>query len=342
MNRRILVLAGGGGLLVVALLAATLFGTAELSLGKALAIIGSAIGLPIDRNWELWEQTVILDVRLPRALVGFFVGAGLACCGAAMQALFRNPLAEPGVIGVSSGAAVGGVCAIFLGWASLSPWLLPLLAFVGALVTTWTIYVVASRRGHVEVGVLLLAGVALAALNSSLVSFLLSLSLADWRISTSILQWTLGGLDSVGWEHLKVMLPISLAGLAVIVAHAREMDLLLMGEVHAYSVGVDVAQVRRRLIIATSAVAGAAVAVAGPIGFVGLVIPHILRLLLGPAHRVLLPASLIVGGAFLVVADLVARTVIRPEEIRLGVITALVGAPFFLFLLVRGRKELVV
>lgn len=342
MNRRVLVLAGAVVLLVSALLAATLLGTAELSLGKALSIIAFRIGFPLKRSWELWEQTVILDVRLPRVLVGFFVGAGLACCGAAMQALFRNPLAEPGVIGVSSGAAVGGVCAIFLGWASLSPWLLPLLAFAGALVTTWTIYVVASRRGHVEVGVLLLAGVALAALNSSLVSFLLSLSLADWRISTSILQWTLGGLDSVGWEHLKVMLPISLAGLAVIVAHAREMDLLLMGEVHAYSVGVDVAQVRRRLIIATSAVAGAAVAVAGPIGFVGLVIPHILRLMLGPAHRVLLPASLIVGGAFLVLADLIARTVIRPEEIRLGVITALVGAPFFLFLLIRGRKELAV
>lgn len=340
MSRRALIFGGGAVLVLVALIAATLFGTAELSLGKALAIIGSAIGLPIERTWQAWEQTVVLDVRLPRALLGLFVGAGLSCCGAAMQALFRNPLAEPGVIGVSSGAAVGGVCAIFLGWASLSPWLLPLLAFAGALATTWTIYVVASRRGHVDVGVLLLAGVALAALNGSLVSFLLSLSLADWRISTSILQWTLGGLDSAGWEQLKVLLPISLAGLAVIVAHAREMDLLLMGEVHAYSVGVDVSQVRRRLIIATSAVAGAAVAVAGPIGFVGLVIPHILRLLVGPAHRVLLPASLLIGGAFLVFADLIARTLIRPEEIRLGVITALVGAPFFLFLLIRGRREL--
>lgn len=340
MSRRTLCLIAGGLLGVAALTAAALFGTAEVSLARALAIVGSALGLPIERSWQLWEQTVVLDVRLPRALVGFFAGAGLACCGAAMQALFRNPLAEPGVIGVSSGAAVGGVCAIFLGWASLSPWLLPLLAFGGALITTSTIYTIASRRGHVDVGVLLLAGVALASMNGALVSFLLSLSLADWRISTSILQWTLGGLDAVGWPQLKVMLPISLAGLAVIVAHAREMDLLLMGEVHAYSVGVDVSAVRRRLIVATSAVAGAAVAVAGPIGFVGLVIPHILRILIGPAHRVLLPGCLLVGGAFLVFADLLARTLIRPEEIRLGVITALTGAPFFLYLLVRGRKEL--
>lgn len=340
MSRQLTVILACVILVVAVSLWATLFGPAEIPFSDVARMIAEAAGLPITADWPAWQQTVVVDVRLPRTIVGLLVGGGLAVCGAAMQGFFRNPLAEPGVIGVASGAALGGVIALFWGLSGLSVWVLPVLAFAGGLVTTLAVYAIATRRGHVEVGTLLLAGVAFAALNVSLSTFVISTSLGDWQVAAEILRWTMGGLDGRTWDHVKIAAPVTMAGIAAVMLYARDLDLLALGETHAWSAGVDVPRVRRMLIFVTAAVTGASVAVAGPIGFVGLVVPHILRLILGPGHRWLVLASAIGGGAFLVAADIAARSINPPEEIQLGVVTALAGGPFFLFLLIRYRRRM--
>ncbi len=338
------------GLLVAAVVFATTHGVAEIPLSQILGIFGHKIGLPIEVDWEPWQAMVVWEVRLPRVFTGALVGAGLAISGVAMQGLFRNPLASPGVLGVSSGATVGAVLAIYLGLASQASfsvlglavhggWIVPVMAVLGAGTTAGIVYAIATRRGRVPVGTLLLAGIALSSLNGALTSLILSLALSNYQIGTQIVHWTLGGLDGRTWDHVWMVGPAVLIGVVWIAAYARDLDALLLGETEAASVGVEVASVRRHMIAATSLVTGAAVAVSGTIAFIGLVIPHIMRALLGPGHRWLLPASMLAGAGFLVFADLFARTIIPPEEIRLGVITAAVGAPFFLFLLLRQRKE---
>lgn len=326
------------GLLAAGAVALTL-GATRVPLYHAAGILARAVGLPVEPSWPPWEGTILLHVRLPRILVGMCVGGGLALCGGALQGLFRNPLADPAILGVSSGASLGAVIALYLGLALHTVWALPLLACLGAGVAAFVVHAIASRRGQTPVGTLLLAGVAMSSLMTALTSFVLSLALANFNIGSQIVLWILGGLDGRTWDHVTLVAPATLIGAVLILAYARDLDALLLGELHAASVGVDVARVRRMLIITTSLVTGAGVAVSGAIGFVGLVIPHILRLLIGPHHRWLLPLSMLVGAAFLVLTDCVARTLIAPEEIRLGVLTAAIGAPFFLFLLLKHRRE---
>lgn len=337
--RGILLLVGGLGLLGITGGLGLTYGAADIPLRHLGGILAQACGLPITPTWPPWEATILLQVRLPRVIVGMCVGGGLALCGGALQGLFRNPLADPGVLGVSSGAACGAVLAIYLGLTTYTVWSLPLLACGGAGSTAMLIYMIATRRGHTPVGTLLLAGVALGSLTTALTSFILSLALANYDIGRQIVTWLLGGLDGRTWEHVKLVLPGTLLGAAFILGYARDLDALLLGELHAVSIGVDVARMRQRLIVATALVTGVGVAVSGVIGFVGLIIPHILRHLLGPHHQRLLPLSMLAGAAFLVAADCLARTLIAPEEIRLGVITAVIGAPFFLFLLLKQRQE---
>ena len=322
-----------------ALSAALLVGPAHISLGEVVAAVGRRL---VGRVGPVpWQDTVVVSVRLPRALVGFLVGAGLGVTGAALQGLFRNPLAEPGVLGISSGASLGAVVAIVLHLASRTVWSLPACAFLGAAGDALLVFAVAARRGRGRLftGTLLLVGVAVAALNISLTTFVLSLALSSYDAGRQVQYWLLGGLEGRTWDHLLLGGPAVLVGAAVIAAHARDLDALLLGETAAQSVGVDVPRVRLRLVLATSLVVGAAVAVAGPIGFVGLLVPHIVRLAVGPTHRALVPLSFFAGGAFLVIADVVARTVIAPAQIPVGVVTAVVGAPVFLALLVRKRVE---
>ena len=338
-RQRILACALAGLGLVAAVLAGTTYGAVSIPWRHLVGILAHAAGLPVTPDWPAWEATVLLHVRLPRVLVGLCVGGGLALCGAALQALFRNPLADPGVLGVSSGAALGAVIALYLGLAAHSVWPLPTLACGSAGLTAFVVYGIATRRGQTPIGTLLLAGVAVGSLNAALTSFVLSLSLANYDIGRQLILWLLGGLDGRTWEHVKLVAPVTLVAAGVIIAYARDLDVLLLGDVHAASVGVDVARVRRVLIIATALVTGVGVAVSGVIGFVGLIIPHILRRLIGPHHQWLLPLAVVVGAAFLVFADCLARALIAPEELRLGVLTALIGAPFFLFLLLRHRRE---
>lgn len=314
-------------------------GATSISLQHAAGILAHALGLPLEPVWPAWEGTILLHVRLPRILVGMCVGGGLALCGGALQGLFRNPLADPAILGVSSGASLGAVIALYLGLAVYTVWALPLLACLGAGLTAFAVHAMASRRGQTPIGTLLLAGVAMSSLMTALTSFVLSLALANYQIGSQIVLWILGGLDGRTWDHVKLVAPATCIGAVMILAYARDLDVLLLGELHATSVGVDVLRVRRVLILTTSLVTGVGVAVSGAIGFVGLMIPHLLRLLIGPHHRYLLPLSMLVGAAFLVMADCLARTLIAPEEIRLGVITASIGAPFFLFLLLQHRRE---
>lgn len=326
-------------LVVAAAVAGIQFGSISIPLGHVVGIFARAFGADVKEVWRPWEATVVLDVRLPRIVVAAAVGAGLAVCGAALQGLFRNPLADPGVLGVSPGASLGAVLALHVGAAMRSVWALPVCAFIGATVSVFVVYGIATRRGRATVGALLLAGIAVGTLNAALTSFVISVALANYQIGRQMIFWLMGGLDGRTWDHARIVVPGTLLGAAVIVAHARDLDALLLGETHAASVGVDVPRVRRTLLFATALVTGLAVAVSGAISFVGLIIPHILRLLLGPRHTLLLPLSLVVGAGFLMAADVLARTLIAPEEVRLGIITAAIGAPFFLYLLTRRNGE---
>jgi len=310
-----------------------------ISIEHMVGIVAEALSFDVERTWRPWEATVLLDVRLPRVLVAALVGGSLALCGAALQGLFKNPLADSSVLGVSAGASLGAVLALYLGLAAQTVWALPLLAFVGAALTAFAVYAIASRRGHTPVGTLLLSGVALGGFNAAMTSFVLSIALANYDIGRQIIGWLMGGLDGRTWDHVKLALPAMLLGTVVILTHARDLDALLLGETHAGAVGVNIVRVRRSIILCTSLLTGAAVAVSGAIGFVGLVVPHVLRLVIGPGHRWLLPTSIVTGAAFLVLTDMAARTLIRPEEIRLGVLTSAIGAPFFIFLLLKSRKE---
>ncbi|KAF0093331.1 MAG: iron complex transport system permease protein [Puniceicoccaceae bacterium 5H] len=320
-----------------------------------LCLLAAALGLmlgPTDLSWSqighaLLHQadgptnTIIWNLRLPRLLLGALVGSALAISGAALQGLFRNPLADPALIGVSSGSAVGAVTAVVLGsrWAWppwLEAWLLPFCALAGGLVVTWLIYRLA--RGSVESRVLtlLLVGLALNALAAALVGMMLYLANdAQLRRFTF---WTLGSLEAATWERCAALTLIVVPGLVVLPRMAKPLNALLLGEAAAYHLGVSVESVRRVVIFGCAWMVAGAVASSGMIGFVGLVVPHMVRLLLGPDHRRLLPWSAVAGGAVLVLADVAARIVDPPRVLPIGLLTALVGAPFFLWLVWRDQR----
>jgi iron complex transport system permease protein len=337
--RLVAALALASAVVVVAL--ATALGPAHITLAETLAALARRLtGHPDPTSWR---ETVVWSVRLPRALVGFVVGGGLALSGAALQGLFRNPLSDPGILGISSGASLGGVLTIYSGLAGSVVWALPVGAFVGAAVNAVLVFALAARRGrgHIFTGTLLLVGVALGVLAVSFTTFILSVSLSSYDVGRQIVYWLLGGLEGRTWDHLLLGGPAIALGALFLVGQARELDAFLLGDVAAQSVGVDVPRVRVRVVVGVSLVVGAAVAVAGPLGFVGLLVPHLLRLVVGSGHRALLPLSFLGGGTFVVGADIIARTLLSPAEIPVGIVTAALGAPFFLALLVRrepGRE----
>ena len=288
-------------------------------------------------------ELIIGQIRLPRTLLGLSVGAVLALCGVAMQGLFRNPLADPGLVGVSSGAALGAALVIVgsasLGWGLgplwLQPYLLSLAAFAGGLGVTAVVYRLGRRDGQTSVAAMLLAGVALSALAGALIG--LFTYLADDATLRSLTFWNMGSLNGASYARLW---PLLLVGVGVAIwlpRRATALNALLLGESEARHLGFEVERLKRELVLCTALGVGAAVAAAGLIGFIGLVVPHLLRLLVGPDHRILLPASAMAGAALLLLADLLARLLLAPAELPIGIITALLGAPFFLYLLVRGR-----
>jgi iron complex transport system permease protein len=275
------------------------------------------------------RQIIVADVRLPRIALAATVGFALAAAGTVMQGFFRNPLADPSIIGVSSGAAAGAVAAIAF------PALLPfgglrLSAFVGALGTAFLVYAIATEGGRTPVATLLLAGVAVQAFLGAMISYMLVHSGDSLR---EAVYWLMGHLNDSQWGDVQFALPVALLGVLVLCGYRRELNVLLLGEEDAHHLGVEVERTKRLLLALASVVTAAGVAVAGVIGFVGLVVPHVMRLLVGPDHRILLPTSALAGASFLVVTDTVARA--GPAVVPVGIITAALGAPFFLFLLTR-------
>lgn len=327
---------GAIGLAALAL-AGIATGTAPLPWTTILGVIASHV-FPGESQHTATEDFIVWSVRLPRVLVGMLSGGSLAVAGAAMQGLFRNPLADPGVIGTSSGAACGAVFVFVAGLAAQSALWLPLASFVGAFGAVFLVYALATSGGKTPVATLVLAGIACGALFNAITSLLISLSFADWQVASEVMFWLMGGLDSRGWTHVWIALPFSLAGTAVVLAYSRDLDLMLLGEESAQALGTDVELTKRVVLLGASLATAASVAVSGILAFVGLVVPHIARLMLGPAHRRLLPASALAGAAFLIACDIVARSVYAAGEIRLGVVTAAFGAPFFLWLL-RTRRS---
>jgi len=283
-------------------------------------------------------STIILAIRLPRVILAALVGASLAVCGAALQSLFKNPMADPFILGISNGAALGATIIMVYGISfGLGIFDLPFLAFVGAIATIFLVYRIAKIGQKVPVNTLLLSGIAISAFFSAITSLIMFTSNASFE---HIMFWTMGGFSGRGWEYIWMVLPFAFVGTVIVLYYARNLNALMFGEESAQYLGIDTERLKKTLLIISAIMTGAAVAVSGVIGFVGLIIPHIIRLIVGPDHRILLPVTIFSGALFLVVADILARTVIAPAELPIGVITALCGAPFFLYLLRSKRGEL--
>jgi len=328
-------------LAVLAVLGALAIGPFTIAPGRVLTILWEAL-TGAAHTASLRERIVVLDVRLPRAVVGALTGAGTAVAGAVMQGVFRNPLADPGLVGVAPGAALAAVAFVVFGAplavllpGALQPLGLPLAAFAGGLATTLLIARLAAREGRTSVATLLFAGLALGALASAGTGVLVFL--ASEQQTREFLFWTLGSLGGATWNKAALVAPFVLGLLAAAPFLARGLDALALGEAEAFHAGVGVERLKRLAIVAVAAGVGASVAAAGVVGFIGLVVPHLARLVIGPSHRVLLPASALLGVAVLLGADILARMIAAPAELPLGVVTALVGAPFFLWLLPRRR-----
>ncbi|HEV8058207.1 MAG TPA: iron ABC transporter permease [Actinomycetota bacterium] len=328
--------------LVAALIAAFLLGVAVGAVWippiETIRLIAWKLGLtgrPEDVSRA--AEVIVFQLRLPRVLLAAIVGGALAASGAVFQGLFRNPLADPAIIGVSSGAALGAVLVIVtVGAGSLGAFAVPLAAFIGAIATAFVVYRLARIGPAVQVATLLLAGIAIAAVISSFMSLVMSFSGEEIR---DIYAWLLGGLVAQGWRSVEIVLPVVTLGVAGAWLVAHELNLISLGEERAAQLGVELDRLKRTSIAVGALLAAAAVSVAGVIGFVGLMTPHLLRLVIGSDHRRLVPASVLGGAILLILADLIARTIVAPSELPVGVVTALIGGPFFIYLLRReGRK----
>ncbi|MBI2858654.1 MAG: iron chelate uptake ABC transporter family permease subunit [Chloroflexi bacterium] len=324
-------------LLVAATLVSLSMGPVKVALEHVASVLLSSFGLDLSA-FTRTEQLVIEQLRLPRIIVGILVGMSLGIAGATMQGLFRNPLADPGIIGVSAGGAVGAVLAIALGLSRMFPMALPLFALAGATGAAFLVYGIALAGGRFSMSALLIAGIAVSAFFGAIVSAVLVIVPSNDALR-EILFWLAGGLDARSWQHVWLSAPLIIVGVAFILVLSRDLNLLMLGDDDAGSLGVRVAVIRPVLIVAASVITGVAVAVSGTIAFVGLVVPHVLRLIVGPDNRILLPVSALGGALFLVIADTIARTIVQPVELRVGIVTSLVGAPFFVFLLIRNKRR---
>ncbi|MQG87988.1 MAG: iron ABC transporter permease [SAR202 cluster bacterium] len=335
---------GPGSLLVVLITLFVILLIANLGIGAVpispidvVAILLFHIGLDLGLDFTSQHDAVLWNIRLPRVLLGIMIGAALAIAGAALQGVFRNPLADPGVIGVSSGAALGAVIAIVTGFSVLGSFGLPIASFVGGLIATIIVYVTARTYGKTDVVTLVLAGVAVNATAGAVTGFFTFV--ADDDQLRSIVFWTLGSLGGATWEVVRTVTPLALIGIIILPLFGRSLNLMTLGDNEAAHVGVSTERVRLVVIALSALITGASVAFTGIVGFIGLVVPHIIRLSVGPDHRLLLPASSIGGAVALLASDLLARNVAIPTEVPLGVVTAIVGGPFFLWLVYVTRRS---
>jgi iron complex transport system permease protein len=332
--------------LLVLIAALVLIGVIAIGVGTVSIPPLRVASLLIDAIHAPWagpdadpELVILMAIRVPRVLVAGLVGAALAVAGAQMQGLFQNPMAAPDVIGTSTGAAFGAVLAFVFGLAQAHVAWIPALACLGAAASLAVVYGLTTRRGRTPVAMLLLAGVALNALLGSLTAFAITLQWVRYEVAQEVIFWLMGGLDDRTWTHVWMAGPLVAVGVALAIALSRDLDLFTTGEDAAATLGLDVERAKQRVLAVAALLSGTAVAVCGVIGFAGLIVPHALRLVVGPLHRRLIPASAVAGAAFVIAADLIARTALAPIEIRLGIVTGICGAPFFLWLLNRYRRE---
>lgn len=330
------------GLVLLLLLTALVSLTAGASDASVTGLLAEWLSGSEGHGLSARDRIIIYDIRLPRVVLGILVGAALAVSGAVMQGLFRNPLADPGLVGVSAGSALGAISVIVLGTGMLAPlvallgvYALPVAAFLGGLITTAILQLVATRRGRTSIATMLLAGIALAALAMALTGILIFM--ADDRQLRDLTFWQLGSLAGATWGKIGSAGPIIVAALAVTPFLARGLNALALGEATASHLGVPLQRFKTVAVVSVAGAVGASVAVSGGIGFIGIVVPHLLRLAIGPDNRYLLPASALLGGSLLLVADAISRTIVAPAELPIGIVTAVAGAPVFLWILLRKR-----
>lgn len=331
-------------LLLLSGIAAISLGAVQIPLSQTIVIflrrlpflgsISSGSGIP-----NAYE-TIIFQIRLPRVVLSTLVGAALATAGVILQGLFKNPMADPYVVGVSSGAALGATVSIVFikGTGLLALYAVPFLAFIGAITAILVVYHLAKMGGIVPISSLLLSGIAVGSFLTAVMTFLMATTTRDLH---SVIFWLMGGFSARNWRHVSMASPFFAIGLPAALIFSRELNIMLLGEEKAYHLGIEVETVKRLLLVVASLMAASAVAVSGLIGFVGLMIPHIIRLIIGPDHRLLIPAAALAGSTFLVLADMIARTILAPTEIPVGIVTAFFGAPFFIYLLRLKRKALI-
>ncbi len=327
-----------GAATIVMVIVASAVGPFNIPISHTVSTLLDLIGIG-DSTAKPTEQAIIQSIRLPRIFLAFLVGSALGISGGIMQGLFRNSMADPGIIGVSSGGATGAVAAIASGASTVSTLFLPLFAFIGSGVAMATVFLIASIGGRFSMMTLLLGGIAVGSFLGAITTATIVLT-DNLSVQRQIIFWIAGGMDTARWESVRIAAPIIVTGALIAVFVARDLNLLLVGEDEARALGVRVTLVRNTLLVAASLITGAAVAFSGIIAFVGLIVPHVVRLVVGADHRVLLPLSALAGGLFLLIADTAARVVLSPAELRVGILTALIGAPFFIYLLVRNRTRL--
>ncbi|MDQ6421597.1 iron ABC transporter permease [Paenibacillus sp. LHD-117] len=341
MNKRFASYGGAAMLLLAVSITASLsIGSAGLSLSDVWGILLHQLpwfGGDGDGSWTPGEVAIVTQVRLSRVLLAVLVGACLALAGTGFQGVLRNPLADPYTLGVASGSSVGAAFLILFGLQlAIGIWTIPIVAFLTGIVTLLGVIALSRSRGVMHIQTLILSGVIIQSFLGAFVSLMVSMSEG---VINQILFWIMGSLALRGWEHVTMLLPFLSIGLFVMLAYSQTLNLFVLGERHAAHLGVRVERTKMIVLIASTLLTAAAVSVSGVIGFVGLVVPHMIRLIVGPDYRFIAPLSAIGGGIFLLWADTIARTLLSPKELPLGVVTALIGAPFFAYLLHRRMKD---
>lgn len=331
-------------MLVAVVVVATATGAANVSLDNVVKIllvntplVGDLFRDVFAQTWTASQEKIIVDVRLPRVLMGLLVGAALAVAGTTTQSIFKNPMADPYILGISSGAAFGAASVIVIGFVSqfLNMGIM-MGAFIGAIVSSLLVFNIARVGSKVPVETLLLSGIAVSAMFSAVTSLLMYVAGSSLH---QIVFWVMGALWSSSWSDVMILAPFVILGTGIIYAYSRDLNVLLLGDESAAHLGTDAGKLKIGMLVLSSVIAAAAVSVSGIIGFVGLIIPHIMRLIVGPDHRILIPASVLVGAMFLTMADTFSRIIIQPTELPVGIITAVIGAPFFIYLLMRKKRS---
>jgi len=324
------------------------FGPVSISIEQILDIVLYKLGILADQSapsFNLTHESVLWDIRMPRVLLGILVGLGLGCSGAILQGLFRNPLVDPGFIGVSSGAAVGAMVTIMFS-ATISlyfidffiPFMLPILAMSGAFITTMLIYRMSKVSNKTNIMAMLLSGIAINALSGSIIGLFVSIS-SDSELR-SFTFWTLGGLDNASWNIVGISSLFILTSFFTIYVIRKQLDIFMLGDAEAQHLGVNVESLKKKIILIASIMVGISVSFCGMIGFIGLVTPHIIRLFIGPKHKYLIPGAALLGAILLVFSDLIAKTIIAPAQLPIGVVTSSIGAPFFIWLIFKQKGRI--